>query len=144
MQSISWKVSPLTVSISKEFHSAQNLASTHAWITELRYMGINSMHMIDFTQLVFKGSEPKAHFVPFDSLAELFINWMHCRKPEVFCSFCNINHEHLEEGSVVINSHTNNIPQICHHPLQPQYNIHRISEYTSPNLVQLNHSGTLI
>src|SRR5258705_8471675 len=27
MQSISWKVSPLTVSISKEFHSAQNLAS---------------------------------------------------------------------------------------------------------------------
>src|SRR5258707_13099248 len=50
MQSISWKVSPLTVSILKEFHSAQNLASTHAWITELRYMGINSMHMIDFTQ----------------------------------------------------------------------------------------------
>src|SRR5258708_37264956 len=59
--SISQKVSPLTVSISKEFHSAQNLASMCTWITALRYMGINSMHTIDFTQLAFEGSESKAH-----------------------------------------------------------------------------------
>src|SRR6266436_3997202 len=59
--SISQKVSPLTVSILKEFHSAQNLASMCTWITALRYMGINSMCTINFTQLAFKGSESKAH-----------------------------------------------------------------------------------
>ena len=53
--------SVLTVSISKEFHSAQNLASMHVQITALRYMGINSMCTIYFTQLAFKGSESKAH-----------------------------------------------------------------------------------
>src|SRR5260221_11144119 len=56
------------------------------------------------------------HLMVWQNLQCTFINWMHHGKPKVFCSFCNINHEHLEEGSVVINSHTNNTAQIWLHP----------------------------
>src|SRR5260370_42424541 len=87
MQSISQKVSPLTVSISKEFHSAQNLASMHMQITALRYMGINSMCMIDFTQLTFEGSESKAH------LCCLTVWQNHCRWDN------NLPHESFVESS---------------------------------------------
>ncbi len=40
------------ISLSPEF-------GLHMQITELRHMGINSMHMIDFTQLAFESSPQK-------------------------------------------------------------------------------------
>src|SRR5258708_13139333 len=100
----------------------------------------------NFTQLAFKGSELKAHLchlMVWQNLQCTFINWMHHGKPKVFCSFCNINHEHLEEGSVVINSHTTNTPQICQHPLQLWYPIPTIPHHPLPHLFSFRHTFTL-
>src|SRR5260370_7746463 len=116
------------ISLSPEF-------GLHTQITELRCMGINSTCTIDFTQLAYMGSELKAHLchlMVWQNLQCTFINWMHHGKPKVFCSFCNINHEHLEEGSVLINSHTNNTAQICHNPLQLCY--HSSPHFSKPCL----------
>src|SRR5258708_21031829 len=67
------------ISLSPEF-------GLHMQITVLRCMDINSMHMIDFTQLAFKGSKLKAHFsclTVWQNLQCMFVNWMHHRKPKV-------------------------------------------------------------
>src|SRR5260221_732935 len=85
------------ISLSPEF-------GLHTWITELRCMGINSTHTIDFTQLAFEGSELKAHLchlMVWQNLQCTFINWMHFRKPKVFCSFCNICQGASKTGSIL-------------------------------------------